>query len=250
MLYLADNEAPVPVVQFAHPSAAGPENVGTVNIPVSLTGTLTAPATVEYSINSGTATSASTIASRVSFPYWVRLVRIGDIVTAFRSADGTTWTQHGMPQQLAMASPALVGLAVCSVNDGVLATGVFDNVTVTGGGGAWLSRDIGNTAATGGYAQAGSTFTVLGSGADVFGSSDEFRYVYQTLAGDGSITARVVSLTNTNASAKAGVMVREDITNFSRHVLMELQADADPEMIVRASGRDSKLAGDRARSRQ
>ena len=57
---------------------------------------------------------------------------------------------------------------------------------------------------------ANSLFTVKGSGADIWGTSDQFRFVYQTLSGNGSITAKVTSQTNSNAWAKAGVMIPRD----------------------------------------
>jgi len=56
------------------------------------------------------------------------------------------------------------------------------------------------------------TFTVRGSGADIWNRADAFQFVSQPLSGDGSITARVVSQTNTNAWAKAGVMFRETLS--------------------------------------
>ncbi|MFC1637356.1 hypothetical protein ACFL5Z_21255, partial [Planctomycetota bacterium] len=46
---------------------------------------------------------------------------------------------------------------------------------------------------------------------------DEFHFAYKTLTGAGSITARVVSVQNTNAWAKAGVMIRETLDADSRH---------------------------------
>jgi hypothetical protein len=50
-----------------------------------------------------------------------------------------------------------------------------------------------------------------GTGTDIFNAADEGRFVYRQLTGDGSITARVDSLANTNAWAKAGVMIRETL---------------------------------------
>jgi regulation of enolase protein 1 (concanavalin A-like superfamily) len=44
------------------------------------------------------------------------------------------------------------------------------------------------------------------------------------LTGDGSIVARVGSVTNTNAWAKAGVMFRETLGAGSRHAFMLLSA--------------------------
>ncbi len=46
---------------------------------------------------------------------------------------------------------------------------------------------------------------------------DEFRFVYKRLNGDGTIIARVDSITNTNAWAKGGVMIRETLDWGSRH---------------------------------
>ena len=62
----------------------------------------------------------------------------------------------------------------------------------------------------------GGTFTVNGGGVDIWGTSDQFRFVYQQLTGNGEIIARVTSLTNTDPWAKAGVMVREDLTANAR----------------------------------
>ena len=57
----------------------------------------------------------------------------------------------------------------------------------------WTSADIGSpiTAGTADYSAADGSFYLDGGGADVFGVNDQFHYVYQTLAGDGTITARV-----------------------------------------------------------
>jgi hypothetical protein len=65
-----------------------------------------------------------------------------------------------------------------------------------------------------------STYTMSASGADVWDESDEFRYAYKMLSGNGSITARVVSVENTNEWAKAGVMIRETLDAFSPHGFM------------------------------
>ncbi len=67
------------------------------------------------------------------------------------------------------------------------------------------------------------TFTMTGSGTDIWdvGTAgdyhDEFHFAYMTLTGAGSITVRVVSVENTNAWAKAGVMIRQTLEGGSRH---------------------------------
>ncbi|MCL5281807.1 MAG: hypothetical protein M1376_18065, partial [Planctomycetes bacterium] len=54
-------------------------------------------------------------------------------------------------------------------------------------------------------------FTVGASGHDIWDNADDFRFVYQSLNGNGSVVVKVESLGNTNAWAKAGVMIRESL---------------------------------------
>jgi len=61
------------------------------------------------------------------------------------------------------------------------------------------------------------TFTMTGSGADIWNQADEFHFAYKTLSGVGSIVAKVVSVDNTNNWAKAGVMIRETLEPGSKH---------------------------------
>ncbi len=56
-----------------------------------------------------------------------------------------------------------------------------------------------------------------GAGTDIWDVRDEFRFVYKTLSGNGSITARVDSIDNTDVWAKAGVMIRETVNADSVH---------------------------------
>ena len=63
-------------------------------------------------------------------PYWVRLVRSGTTVTAYKSANGTAWTQVG---SLSASFPAdcYVGLVVASGSNTTLNTSQFSNVSVS-----------------------------------------------------------------------------------------------------------------------
>ena len=65
------------------------------------------------------------------------------------------------------------------------------------------------------------TYKVTGEGADIWGNSDAFHYVYMQLTGDGEISARVVSNgTGSNTWAKGGVMIRETNAADSKHMIM------------------------------
>jgi|GEM_PF-1336528 len=81
----------------------------------------------------------------------------------------------------------------------------------------WQNRDIGAVSSAGSASHDNGTFTVNASGADIWGTADEFHLVHQPLTGDGEIRAHVNSLTNTNAWAKAGVMVRETLDANATH---------------------------------
>ncbi len=89
----------------------------------------------------------------------------------------------------------------------------------------WESIDI---ATTGGSAnESNGTWTVIGDGADIWGSSDAFHYAYVPLIGNGEITARVVDNgTGSNTWAKGGVMIRETLQANSKHAMM-IMTDSD-----------------------
>jgi hypothetical protein len=59
-------------------------------------------------------------------------------------------------------------------------------------------------------------------GTDIWDTSDQFRYAYKNLSGNGSITVRVDSLVRSNEWAKAGVMIRETLEPGSKHAFTAL----------------------------
>jgi hypothetical protein len=76
--------------------------------------------------------------------------------------------------------------------------------------GPWSCADIGNPTLVGrqSFDPGTNTWTITAGGTDVTGTADQFRFVSQPLSGDGSISARVASQTNSSSNAKAGVMLR------------------------------------------
>jgi hypothetical protein len=81
----------------------------------------------------------------------------------------------------------------------------------------WFHQDIGPVGAPGMATDDGSTMTVAGSGTDIWGTSDEFHWVFTLTSGDFDIVARVKSVQNVNIWTKAGVMLREQIAPGARH---------------------------------
>ena len=88
----------------------------------------------------------------------------------------------------------------------------------------WQTQDIGNAGNAGYVSTNGATFTVSGSGLDIWNQGDAFRFLYQTRTGDGTLTARVIGITPTDPWAKAGVMVRESLDSGARNATMLLSA--------------------------
>ena len=73
---------------------------------------------------------------------------------------------------------------------------------------SWTCGDVGTPAPAGTQSLSAGTWTLQGGGADIFGTADAFHYVWQSLAADGSLSARVVSESSPSAWEKAGPMLR------------------------------------------
>jgi hypothetical protein len=73
--------------------------------------------------------TANSMTGALSSPYWVRVTRVGNVFTAYYSADGNTWTQSGSPQTFGMTSNCYVGLVISSHNQNVWAWATISGVT-------------------------------------------------------------------------------------------------------------------------
>ena len=221
IFYITDDENPATTVAFPTPSTAGTESVGAVNIPVTLNASSASPVTVEYQVDRSTRAAATATGSTPSpLPYWVRASLAGGVITSSISQDGVAWTTVGTQAVPITTASYLAGLHVCSYNTSTLCAATFDNVSVTGlaGGGSQGARvgvDIGSTAPVGNSSVAGSVYTVNGGGDNVTGTTDQGHFSYWPITNSATctITARVISQTNTNAAATAGVMIRQSTTN-------------------------------------
>jgi hypothetical protein len=83
----------------------------------------------------------------------------------------------------------------------------------------WVAGDVGAVGAAGSATFDNGTgrFTVRGSGADVWGTADEFHWMHQPWSGDFEMTAHVVNVENIDAWTKAGLMVRDGTGAGARH---------------------------------
>jgi len=81
-----------------------------------------------------------------------------------------------------------------------------------------------------------------GIGTDIWDTADEFRYAYLNLNGNGSLTARVDSLADTDAWAKAGVMIRESIDAGSAFAAVYLTGDSGVRYQARLMSREAAVS--------
>ncbi|GGA61489.1 hypothetical protein GCM10011507_11240 [Edaphobacter acidisoli] len=107
----------------------------------------------------------------------------------------------------------------------------------------WSDTDIGAPGVAGSATYSGTTFTVNGSGTDIYNTSDQFNYVSTAANGNITITARVASQTNTNSWAKAGVMIRETTAAGSTYVGIYITPGKGASLQYRATTNASAING-------
>jgi len=140
-------------------------------------------------------------------PRWLRLVRSGDTITGYDSADGTRWATVGSASLAGLPGTVQWGMLATSpltfksnfatyAESGgsvspTLATGVLDHVSLRGGqpGGQWTGVEVGAGGAgysghAVGFRQAHGQFTITGSGdiGPVIGGGSNTEYDTSTVA--------------------------------------------------------------------
>ena len=245
---------------------------------------------------------------------WVRLVRTGNVITSYVSANGIAWSQINAITYTSLPANLLFGLAVTAYNNSTLCTATFDNVQIIGGGTVttpsapsnvvatnvtgtvkltWTDNatnetsyridraigagtyatiatlaadvtsytdstvaastiynykvsavnsagpgssevsittpastgsnlagaDIGTVGVAGSTSLASGVYTVKGSGDNIYYTADSCHFASTTISGDADIRARLTSMSNSGAWAKAGVMIRESTAAGSRMAL-------------------------------
>jgi regulation of enolase protein 1 (concanavalin A-like superfamily) len=191
--------------------------------------------------STGVDASACTVFKNIEAPYWVKLQRKSNTLQGYVSADGVKWSKAGKAT-VTMNTSVLIGLAVTSntpldpdnpvtPTEPTLAT--ISRVSVTGNttsagvelladSDTWEYADVGSVAVAGTSTYTSPTYTVKGSGADIGGTSDAFQFLFRSLNYDATIIAKVTAVQNTNAWAKAGVMIRESLDVDAPFAMMML----------------------------
>jgi regulation of enolase protein 1 (concanavalin A-like superfamily) len=171
--------------------------------------TFTAPATITVS---ATASDTDGTVARVDFFQGSTLIG-----TDTSSPYSVSWTNVGA------GSYTLTARA--TDNAAATTTSAGRTVTVTGGlPTGWTTADIGNPAIAGSTSYGNGTFTVRAGGVDIWGTSDEFRYVYRQISGDFDVIGRVVSAEEADPWSKAGVMIRATLAADAANASMFVAA--------------------------
>jgi glucose/arabinose dehydrogenase len=95
-------------------------------------------------------------------------------------------------------------------------------ITVSGSGlpAPWTPNDVGAVGVPGSGSYSNGTYTVVGSGNNIYGTADAFHFVHQPMSGDGEIVARITSVQNITANSKGGIMIRRSLAADSANVAL------------------------------
>jgi regulation of enolase protein 1 (concanavalin A-like superfamily) len=192
---------------------------------------------IEFIRRNGTGTvSTNNNFTGLTAPYWLKLTRSLNSITAYRSTDGVNWTLIGN-DTVTMAPTVYVGLMVCAQTNNALCAGAFDNFSVTD---PWVSGDIGSPSPGGGanVSDLTGTYTVWGSGTNIYGPSDQFHYVSQPMYTNGQIVVTVESFQSGQPVApwaKGGVMIRQGLTPDAPHTMVDLTGANGVELNYRTN---------------
>jgi hypothetical protein len=99
----------------------------------------------EYRADTGGNAQQENSQTGITAPYWIKIERdFGGNITAYSSANGSSWQMMGQPIPSQISSSAYIGLAVTAHNASATCQAVFSNVTITGNAGpSWSNQDIG-----------------------------------------------------------------------------------------------------------
>jgi RHS repeat-associated protein len=171
-----------------------------------------------------------------NFPnVWLKLVRAGNVITAYTSTDGATWTQAGT-HNTSFLKTVQIGLFALSGSPDLTSTATFDHVSVTPATAStlpsgWTNGDTGNPPTpVGTSTYASGVYTLKGRDGDVWDDQDQAQRAYQTMTGDGQIVTRVASQTNSNEWAKAGIFMKASPADMSNYASLHVTPGNNMQM--------------------
>jgi hypothetical protein len=174
-------------------------------------------------------TSVHTAGPMLTAPVWLRLTARGGVACTsvcgpitvvrayYRKNASDAWTFIGEQRFTGTQDQfANVGLTVGSHVDGTTATARFSSVTMRAAL-EWSATAVSTSDSS--VTINDDSWSIRARGADIWGTTDQFLYEH-TWTPSSAVTARVKSITNPDAWAKAGVMFRTSPTPESPHVMV------------------------------
>jgi len=101
----------------------------------------------------------------------------------------------------------------------------------------WRDADVGHAFLPGSARHVGGSITVRSSGVNIDREADSFHFVFKPVRGDSEIVAQLASIHHTHPYAKAGLMMREHLHEYSRNVMLALTAFGGGALQVRPAER-------------
>ncbi|HWW09456.1 MAG TPA: PQQ-binding-like beta-propeller repeat protein [Candidatus Acidoferrales bacterium] len=153
---------------------------------------------------------------------WLQIIRytdptVGATYSAATSPDGVNWTPvQSTTAAINLGASPTLGLAASAAAINVNPSSSFSNISVAATTTVppgvcpvnYSCADVGNSHRTGYQTYQGHVWTMQSSG-DIWDVYDTMRLIWQPMSGDGTVSARVVSMQNpADGWAKSGVMIR------------------------------------------
>lgn len=134
------------------------------------------------------------------------------------SISGATVRADGKTVQLDLAAPITGGFTVKVTNMKDLAGNEQASSSASGTVLGFIKLDLSGLGSA--FTSDGNVIEVVGSGADIWGTADQFMYVYKLVSGDFDAKVRAASLTFANTWSKGGLMARASDLGGSRNVML------------------------------
>ncbi|MBC7980838.1 MAG: tandem-95 repeat protein [Armatimonadetes bacterium] len=109
----------------------------------------------------------------------------------------------------------------------------------------WNMDRVGIDNTAGGASYGSGVFTITGSGL-LTSAEDSGNLGWQTLSGDGHITARVSKIGNAGDATRVGVMIRESLAANSKQIYLGVDGDGDCQWLRRLNTAGSTAKSTRA----
>ena len=152
-----------------------------------------------------------------------------------RTGTGNTWTRHTHTFTMGATATSATVFAYIPSSAANSVVDVDDFFLAEALAAEWTATDIGTVGLAGESGMRSGRWVLRGSGSDIWGSADSFRFAHKGLTGDGAVTARLRSFETGQGTAKSGVMMRASLSADAQAVHVGWRGDDRMETIRRTT---------------